>query len=52
MDWTLIDQWLESTDHKYDCAAYDEGQFCCLEKPEVRAVLERLIKETLLKSLR
>jgi len=24
--------WLESSSHRYDCAAYSEGQVCCLDK--------------------
>ena len=26
-----LDEWLDTEEHKSDCAAWDEGQWCCLE---------------------
>ena len=27
-----LDIWLESDEHKFNCASYNEGQYCCLDK--------------------
>lgn len=27
-------RWLDSDEHKHNCAAFSEGQACCLEKLE------------------
>ena len=32
-----LDEWLETTEHKYQCIGYSEGQCCCLDKPDPNA---------------
>lgn len=29
-----LDEWLETTDHRYNCAAENEGLYCCLDRIE------------------
>ncbi len=31
-DRAKLKEWLDSTDHSFQCAAHSEGQFCCLDK--------------------
>ena len=43
MNWEPVDAWLETTEHLYQCIGYSEGMACCLEKEEIRRILERLL---------
>lgn len=43
----ILENYIESTEHLYDCIGYSEGQACCLEKPETLKALHAATIEAL-----
>lgn len=39
----LLNAWLDTSDHNWNCDAYNEGQSCCLYKDEVFDKLREIL---------
>ena len=46
MSWEKeLDEYIKSDPHLWDCAAYNEGQECCIEKSWLKEFIRRYLKK-------